>query len=826
VLIAQPEELLLNHHTGIKKLYFKADLMIKSFKLIVFSIIMPILLADYQIIAQSRTAEDVRNLLAEYCKNLPREEIYAHTDRESYVAGEELWFSAFLFDRQSGSLSSKSVIAYFELLNPDNVAVIQKRFLISDGICPGNAHLPDTLTSGTYTLRVYTNWMKNFLPENAFMKNISIINPFRSNGFKQKMIFEEHLPLKINIGFYPEGGTLLNGIAAKIAVRVTDEYQQGLAFKGTIRDNRGDSVTYFSTNSFGLASFDITPVSGNRYYVLHSGTLTYIPLASDEGCSLKADYLGKDLVTMTISEKGNTYSSGNQDYSMLIQSRGNVSYFETFRIQGNSKSIIISKSGLAEGINHITLFSQNQKPLCERLIFISHKETSKGPEIEMPDQYTRREKVKMNIDMGPVKTVGSLKQDLSISVVPLALNLNFQDLDDYLVFGTEFGYLPWISNDGKATGAGEDDYDNFLIGAKSRWITWDDIFSGHKVPLSYRMEENVHFLSGMIRERDTKVSENGYVLSLSIPGKVASFYSARSDKEGHFEFMLPVDQVQRNFIIQPGSPDKNISIQIQSPYSWSTPSFFSYKDTLRSGISPMFSDLGAHYQVSRIFDAAVKEEVLPDNIIEKTGKRFYGIPEIELIMDDYIKLPVMQEIFFELTPGVKLRERKSGYEMKILNPFTGSYYDEPPTVLIDGVIVNDLSAVANLDPELVERIEIVKTPYLTGELIHHGIVHIITKQGKYSNLSLPDYVVKLPYRVTEPVSLFSSPDYSNPGRRQNRVPDFRNTLYWNPSIKSDNEGKMSVEFFTSDLTGDYVINIQGVNANGNPVSIRKIIKVN
>ena len=41
-------------------------------------------------------------------------------------------------------------------------------------------------------------------------------------------------------------------------------------------------------------------------------------------------------------------------------------------------------------------------------------------------------------------------------------------------------------------------------------------------------------------------------------------------------------------------------------------------------------------------------------------RRFYGIPEMEIFLDDYIRLPVMQEVFFELLPGIILRSGKIG----------------------------------------------------------------------------------------------------------------------------------------------------------------------
>jgi len=56
-------------------------------------------------------------------------------------------------------------------------------------------------------------------------------------------------------------------------------------------------------------------------------------------------------------------------------------------------------------------------------------------------------------------------------------------------------------------------------------------------------------------------------------------------------------------------------------------------------------------------------------------------------------------------------------------------------------------------------------------------------------LLLPDYAIRLPYRAIDPVPKFISPDYSTTALKKSRIPDFRNTLYWNPSVKTDKEGK-------------------------------------
>jgi hypothetical protein len=146
-------------------------------------------------------------------------------------------------------------------------------------------------------------------------------------------------------------------------------------------------------------------------------------------------------------------------------------------------------------------------------------------------------------------------------------------------------------------------------------------------------------------------------------------------------------------------------------------------------------------------------------------------------------------------------------------------------LLIDGVVVHDASSIANLDPELVERIETVRDKYLVGDYLIYGIVNVITRLGGFSCISLPDYAVRLQWRVADQVYSFASPEYPSMDKKNNHIPDFRNTLYWNPSLIPGKDGKFRVEFWSSDFASDYIINIQGVGNDGRNISIKKLVKV-
>jgi hypothetical protein len=194
-------------------------------------------------------------------------------------------------------------------------------------------------------------------------------------------------------------------------------------------------------------------------------------------------------------------------------------------------------------------------------------------------------------------------------------------------------------------------------------------------------------------------------------------------------------------------------------------------------------------------------------------------------MDDYIKLPVMQEVFFELMPGVMMRKVRSEYEITMADPVSNRIYDKPPVLFIDGVVVKNPDIIAELDPEKVEKIDAIRSRYFVGDYMFYGLVNIITRAGDFSDVVLPDYAVRLPYRITEPSGTFTFSDYSSPEQRNSRIPDFRNTLYWNPLIPPINGGKTSVEFWAPDSRADYEISIQGILPDGKLISVMKIIKI-
>ena len=689
----------------------------------------------------------VSDKFLKYCNSVPREEIYVHTDRQEYVAGEDVWFSIYLIDRQTSKPSGSGKIAYLEILNPENRPVVQKRISLENGFGPGQIIIPDTISSGIYTLRAYTNWMKNFLPENCFSKNLVIHNALSGKSFN---IRTEPKANKGNITGTKSSDLAVTGL-------VVDIDKQN---KESIR------IVINSTSDFRL-------VDGNTCY-------------------------------------------------LFVQTHGIVNFKRVVSLSAEGTVVNMPRDILIPGINHITLFNSAGRPVFERLLYTPYSNTG-NLNFSAPGNLKIREKIQLGVEIKNGSSASDQLHALSISV---ATGPNsFPGIDDYMIFGSEFGVLSDELLKSVLNGDPADSIDKFLLSMKSSWIDWSKILSGILPVIRYKKETENHFLYGRLINKNTQVPDPEQYLFLSMPGKKAMFQYAKTDKNGDFTFTLPLDGNIRDLIIQPEDAERNNNIRIESSFSDRYPELAPSGEASVKTRSQDNPKLAVNYQVMKIY----RSDVLPDKSlpVSFTGgtRRFYGKPDIELVMDDYIKLPVMQEVFFELMPGVFLKKKKSEYDITIADPVENRIYDEAPLLFIDGVVIKDPAIIANLDPEIVEKIDALKSRYFVGEYMMFGLVNVITRAGDFRNITLPDYAVRFPYRVAEPVISFSSPDYSSPEKRQSHIPDFRNTLYWNPSVKTDKEGKAVVEFWSPDFRSDYEISVQGFTGDGIPVSIRKTIKV-
>lgn len=274
--------------------------MTKYFSTIIGSLIM---LSIWSFTSITFSDEKIQQLIAKtnlFNLRFPQEKIYLHLDRPSYWANDDIWFKAYVKDSPI-----KECNLYVEVINSSGSVVCKNISWVQNGLAYGDIHLADTLSSGVYQIRAYTNWMRNFDEVWFFRKDLVIWNP------RDKEIKTESTALKardIDLQFFPEGGTYVSGIENKIAFKATDKQGKGIDFEGIIFDDSRNQIAEIKSNYKGIGSFVFKPQEGKRYSaevrfsdgVVKSANL---PKLKDEGVVLSVNALDSSKIKVQLKEK-------------------------------------------------------------------------------------------------------------------------------------------------------------------------------------------------------------------------------------------------------------------------------------------------------------------------------------------------------------------------------------------------------------------------------------------------------------------------------------------------------------------------------------------
>jgi hypothetical protein len=129
------------------------------------------------------------------------------------------------------------------------------------------------------------------------------------------------------------------------------------------------------------------------------------------------------------------------------------------------------------------------------------------------------------------------------------------------------------------------------------------------------------------------------------------------------------------------------------------------------------------------------------------------------------------------------------------------------------------------DPLKVRKLEVITRRYYLGYSSFLGVVSFTTYRGDLGGFELDPKSVSLDYEGVQQRREFYSPKYETQKQIESRIQDRRNLLYWNPSITTDKNGKCQIEFYTSDMDGDFEIIVEGITKNGLAGSVRSSFKV-
>jgi hypothetical protein len=211
------------------------------------------------------------------------------------------------------------------------------------------------------------------------------------------------------------------------------------------------------------------------------------------------------------------------------------------------------------------------------------------------------------------------------------------------------------------------------------------------------------------------------------------------------------------------------------------------------------------------YDVIVLDEVTVEaKRIKNEMRNRLGTPDRTITSET---MPPAALNVFELLRGRFAGVRVTGSP---LNPSVNIRGGGQPLYILDGIQVPKM-ALLMIPAYTIESIELFKGPSaaIYGAQGSNGVLAFYTKSGYQDFTPKMLGMKKVKIRGYDKAKVFYSPDYGITTDRHN-LPDHRSTLYWNPLVVPDATGHAVIEFYTSDLSTDYEVRIEGITINGTP----------
>jgi hypothetical protein len=793
-------------------------------------------------------AQDPSRQLAAYQQAFPQEKVYLHLDKPYYHAGDTLWFKSYLVDASFHLPDSVSRILYVDLIEDRRGVLLQHLQVKSDnGFGNGTLTLADTLPAGAYRVRAYTNWMRNFPEENFFEKEFRV---YRDKAESMTESQWKELAKVADCQFFPEGGDWIAGLQSRVAFKAINKAGKGVATTGFVLANSRDTVMTFATRHLGMGTFTFTPQPGQSY-TAHlkqpDGTLqTYpLPAVQPSGYVMLVDNISRKDVSRVILSHN---FPETKDIVILAHQRGVVCYTAKAQVGKGMSAITIPKKAFpSEGVVQLTLFDQAGLPQCERLIFTAKEEPLRVSIQSDKTVYAPRGKVDLEITVRdtegkPVQGNFSLAVTDSKQVIPEPYSETIQSYfllssdvklqrDRQAYFSDLRGSVEQpASYFDPANEQAAANLDLLLMTQGWRRFTWKDVLRKDYPPTSYPLETGF-IIAGKVAQPNGQQSKKpvNVTLMLSSGNGERNIWMAEADASGRFLFQGLEYSDTTGVLVQgvKTSGGRNLAFALDET-SVSLPPVkarqsvdYSVSQAALENFLQRSREIEELQTKLRLNKVQILKEVEVKATRTETDQRraVYGHADNTLVVDQNScagALNVLQLLQGRVA-GVQVTG--SGMNMSV-NIRGAANFSGPiqPLFLLDGMPV-DISILTSIPPCDVEAIDVLKgSAAIYGSRGAGGVISILTRRGNksYDASNDPALGILLAKRIGYATPRqFYSPRYDL-NVAPSPLPDYRSTVYWQPVVQTDVNGKANVTFWNPDEKTIMRVVVEGMNYRGMP----------
>jgi len=338
------------------------------------------------------------------------------------------------------------------------------------------------------------------------------------------------------------------------------------------------------------------------------------------------------------------------------------------------------------------------------------------------------------------------------------------------------------------------------------------------VQFPFPPEYSGHFVNGRMINRNTRMPSKNVAGYLTVMDDANSFYNSLTDKDGKIKFLVTKLNAADSIIVQTHSYyDRDQQIEIENPFSEKYTAHKSSLFTATDKFASTVLEQSINAQATQLY---YEEQLNRFSNIKHDSMPFYLKEDAHYVLDDYIRFSRLEDVFREYIRPVGVTKRQGVFHLTVFTETNRYLLDQEPLVLVDAVPVFNLNTFFTYDPLKVKTIDIVRNKYFRSGAVFPGIISLTTFRGKTDGQLIDSNANVLKYEIIQKQRTFYSPSNETPV--STHLPDFRTTLYWNPSIHTNASGNAEVEFYTSDLSGEYVISVQGIGEGKTGVASARI----
>ena len=634
-----------------------------------------------------------------------------------------------------------------------------------------------------------------------------------------------HLPVFTNdfdVKFFPEGGALINIPHQNVAFKAQGADGFSKEIEGFLFNSKGDTLTNFRSEHNGMGIFTMNPVNNETYYVTvrtnDSITKRFdLPAIEPKGISIAMSHYKQEIRYEIQKTEATEWP---QKLFLLAHTRGKLAILQL--INPKRTFGLMNDSLFTEGITHFMLIDEQGNALSERLIFVpDHKPNQWQITTDQPT-YGKREKVSLQIaakdsEGNPVEGTFSVSITDRKSIQPDSLADNI--LSNLLLTSDLKGYVEdpafyFLNQDARTLRS----IDYLMMTHGWRRHKMENVLRTPSLNFTNYIEKG-QTISGRIMGFFGANVKKGPICVLAPKYNIIA--TTETDEKGQF-IVNTSFRDSTTFLVQARTKKGFAGVDIlmdppqypvathKAPYFNGATTFM--EDYLMNTRDQYYMEGGMRVYNLKEVTVTAKRERPSSKSIYTGGINTYTVEED--------RLQGYGQTAFDAASRLPSVTITNGSEIHIRNN------SEPAIIVIDDIVYEDASDILkDIQVSDMSSISLLRgaDAVILGPRASGGAVVITLKDPR----NLParpaqGIITYTPLGYSESVE-FYHPTYDTPEKKNAQRSDFRSTVYWNPELRLDAEGKATIEYYTPDSTAPEDIIIEGVDKNGKVCRILQTI---